>query len=234
MYLEEIRHLSNQRLSTECARQNARFMQEKSASDGRYCRELIRRVVFQIDDADRFFYEIYGPWLQRKIGALCRQTPEIVADLTQDALLRFFRYITPDTWTKFSNLAQLLAYLAKCGETSVLTYHRQASRQASLMLDLPAEVHIEETAVSTPRPIEQSVSQKNLRQQVWQCIKRNCKDSSDYLLAKQMWLYGMKPRELVKTFTDTFPKLTDIYKRKRNLIDRIKRDANCEALSALI
>jgi DNA-directed RNA polymerase specialized sigma24 family protein len=231
MQFDEIRRLNNKRLSQYCQEQNERYKAEDDISDDRYCYELIRRAIFRIDDADIYFFEIYRPWVSNKIAVRCQREPELVADLTQEALLRFFKYVTPDTWNRFTGLPQLLAYLGKCGETSLLNHWRKVANRQKVedafteTEQLPASAHSE-------RPTEGKVSEEHFTRLIWRCVQRNCKDLNDLFLAKQLWVYGMKPRELSRRHADRFPELTDIYKRKRNLLDRIKRDTDCEALAS--
>lgn len=225
--MDETRYLTNDRLADLCKQQNAVFKKDKAASDGRYCYELIRRAVFRIDDADKLFYEIYKPWLEKKIYFLCKEK-EIVADLAQESFLRFFRYVTTDTWLQFPSLPHLLGYLSKCSQASVLNYYRKTSKRQETEEPLNTEqLH---SITTTKRPIESSFDQQQLQQNIWDCVKRNCKDPEDHLLAEQLWLYGKKPDDLAHRFSEKFPHISDIYKRKRNLLDRIKRDTQCQNL----
>ena len=229
MYQTEIRNLTNEQLSTHCQEQSGLFRKGEKDNVSRYCLELIRRVVFGVAHADRYFYDVYQPWLQKKIGSIIQGNEDLIADMTQEALLRFFQYVTPQTWSKFEGLPQLLAYLSKCGETSVFTYWRQENKE-SLLDD---SVSIEEAAPTgdnTAHSIERTISRDTLENQLWLCVKRNCNDNIDYLLAQQLWLYGVKPRDLVKRHNNEFTSVTEVYKRKRNLIDRLKRDADCQSL----
>lgn len=234
MALLEDRHLTNERLADLCKEQNELFKEDRSASDSRYCYELLRRAVFRVDGADKLVYQIYYPSLERKIvAALPRPPAEVIEDLCQDTLLRFFRYVTLQTWSNFPTLAHLLAYMDKCCQTAIVNYQRKAVERQKFELAF-LELEDERTpsaSSSTRRPTEQRFSREQLKDQVWDCIKRNCNDADDYFLARQLWLYGLKPRELVQRFEDRFPEAVDVYKRKRNLIDRMRRDSQFRKLA---
>lgn len=233
MHFDEIRRLSNERLTQYCQEQNQRFKTASHNSDERYCFELIRRAVYRIEDADIYFFEVYRPWVSNKIAARCPGEPELVADLSQEALLRFFKYVTPETWNRFANLPPLLAYLGKCGETSLLNHWRNVTNRQKLE-DAFTETEDVSAPIPSERPTESKVTEEHFAQLLWRCVQRNCKDLNDLFLAKQLWLYGVKPQDLSKHYADRFPKLEEIYKRKRNLLDRIKRDSECEALSLFV
>lgn len=226
--MDETRYLTNERLADLCKQQNAVFKKDKVASDSRYCYELIRRAIFRIDDADKLFFEIYQPWLEKKIYLLCKGG-EMVADLTQESFLRFFKYVTPETWGRFPSLAHLLGYLSKCSEAAVLNYYRETARQQEVEDPFPDTEQLQGVS-GAKRPLENTFDQQQFQQHIWDCVKRNCKDAADYLLAEQLWMYGTKPDDLAHHFSEKFPHISDIYKRKRNLLDRIKRDSECQEL----
>jgi hypothetical protein len=223
MHQNEIRNLTNEKLSIHCREQSGLFRMGEQDNDSRFCLELIRRAVFRVAHADHYFYDVYQPWLQKKIGSMIQGNEDLIADMTQEALLRFFQYVTPQNWSGFEGLPQLLAYLNKCGETSVFAYWRLQNKE-TLLADFVS------VGDNTVRSIEGTISRDTLENQLWLCVKRNCNDNIDYLLAQQLWLYGVKPRELVKRHSDQFTSVTEVYKRKRNLIDRLKRDADCQSL----
>lgn len=228
MNLEHVHYLTSEKLANLCRENTDLYMRDQAASDSRYCYELIRRAIFRIENADKLFDEVYRPLLERKIYLLCKRQ-QLVADLTQEALMRFFRYITPETWQKFPTLGHVLSYLSKCGEAAVLNYYRKASPQKE-----DDEVVLEngywDGKMVSKRPIEHDFEQRQVHQRIWECVQRNCKDAEDHLLAEQLWLYEAKPQVIVERFADKFPHISDVYKRKRNLLDRIKRDRECQAL----
>jgi DNA-directed RNA polymerase specialized sigma24 family protein len=231
MYLDEIQRLTTERLACLCREQNKAFKEDRSNCDGRYCYELIRRAVFGIDEAGTMVYEIYRPWLQRKIATLGYRSQDELEDLCQEAFIRFFRYVTPETWSRFSDLAQLLSYMRKCCESSVVTHQRARSKQKKLECAFPeGNQLVGASSNNLERPAEQQAAQEELYQQLWDCVRRNCNDADDYFLALQLWAYDLEPREVARRFSDRFPTIVDVYKRKRNLIDRMKRDGQCEEL----
>ena len=227
----DLRIMTNQRLGALCNEQNDQFKQNCELNDGHVCFELIRRAVFRIDDAADVVFEIYYNWLQRKIIAMFQRNDDAVEDLTQDAMLRFFSYVTPNTWGKFKNLAHILAYMGKCGQSVVYNYWRQCQTVQKYTQTL--EEHHEESVSDTAeiRPIENNFEQNQATSQLWQCVKKNCRDALDLFLAQQLWQYGLQPKDVAKKYPNRFPKPVEVYKRKRNLIDRIKRDTTYRTLA---
>ncbi len=223
--VEDSQLLSNVRLAELCRRENELFKHEQ-VNDERFCLELIRRAVRRVEGADVLVYEIYHPWLERKIARRCpHEDPDTIHDLAQDALVRFFQYITAETLAHFDSLGQLLSYLIKCGETAIMVYYRRQERQRRIH-----HAFAEATAHHQPEQMEDRLAGHQLHQQLWECIRRNCGDEEDFLMAEQLWLFGQKPADIAHHFPQQFTQVADIYKRKRNLLDRIKRDAACRGL----
>lgn len=229
--MNESRLLSNTRLAELCQQQNELFRREQT-NDEQYCLELLRRAIFRLEGADLLVVAIYQPWLERKFAAWRPQLDAAtLSDLSQEALARFFEYVTPEVWNRFSGLSYVLAYLIKCGETALIAHQRREQRQARIQVAFAEELSQRQRVGQT---VEASIANAQVQQQTWECIRRNCNDPGDYLLAELLWLYGQKPRDIVKHYARYFPDITDVYKRKRNLLDRMKRDSYCRELFTLL
>ena len=227
----DLRMMTNLRLGALCNEQNELFKRNPKQSDQTVCFELMRRAIYRIEDAADVVYEIYFDWLKRKIVGMFQRQDDAVEDLAQDAMVRFFTYVTPKSWPKFQTLSHVLAYMGKCGQAVVYNYWRQ--RQTVEKHTQELEDHHEESVTDTEevRPIEDGYEQNQALAQLWQCVKKNCSDALDLFLAQQLWQYGMQPKEVAKKYPDRFPKPVEVYKRKRNLIDRIKRDTSYRSLA---
>ena len=229
----DLRMTSNQRLGELCQAQTALFKRNKQKSDDSFCFELLRRAIYRIHDAADVVFDIYYDWLRRKIVGMFQRQDDAVDDLAQDAMMRFFVYVTPKNWGKFQNLAHVLAYMGKCGQAVVYNYWKQ-SRTVHEHTQVLAEHHEETVGSSqgeTERPLETRFERTQELAQLWQCVKMNCLDTLDLFLAQQLWQYGLRPKEIATKYPDRFPKPVEVYKRKRNLVDRIKRDESYKLLT---
>jgi len=226
---QEVNLLTNTELGEFCAENNEAYKQNKELSDERFCLELLRRAVFKIDGAINVVFNIYRELLQQKIKAILHDD-DVVDDLVQETFIRFFTYVTPESWSKFKTLPHILAYMNRCSEAVTYNYLRENQTQERY-LRLFKEYEESLTKGRNRRVLERQYEYEQFHTLVWQCIKRNCLDSLDLFLAQQLWEYGLQPKEVVKRYSEKFPKPIDVYKRKRNLIDRIKRDNSFYTLS---
>lgn len=230
---DPVNQFSNHRLQQLCEENSEIYKKQKEASDDRFCYELIRRAVFNIEDASNRMYDIYYDWLLRKLKAISTQPTPDIEDVAQEAFVKFFTYVTPKTWSKFKSLAYVLAYLGQCGKSVLYTYWRKLAQQKKMLQAFPEDEDVV-NGEETDRPMEENIEQDQFRHQVWECVVQNCQDAKDRFLAQQLWQYGRKPKEVARHFPNMFPQPVEIYKRKRNLVDRIKNDARYSLLSAAI
>ncbi|MCL4265795.1 MAG: hypothetical protein KJ069_21455 [Anaerolineae bacterium] len=222
--------LTNHRLQQLCIQNSEIYKKQKEVSDDRFCFELIRRAVFNIEDASNLVYDIYHAWLLRKLIALNKQHTPDMDDLAQEAFVKFFTYVTPKSWSKFPSLSYVLAYLGKCSESVLFAYWRQMAQQKKVIEAFPDDDDLAGDNDQN-RPMEDSIAQNQLRYQLWECVVQNCHDAKDRFLAQQLWQYGRKPQEVADRFPNLFPQMVEIYKRKRNLVERMKNDSRYNLLN---
>ncbi len=225
MRQEEIQCLSNERLAELCAEQTLLF-EIKGKSDGRYCYELIRRAIFGIEGAWDAVDVQYRPWLRRKVARYYQGDLESAEDLVQVSLLAFHRNITPERWHKFPDLKHILQYLNVCVRSRVLNHIRSQTRHCAQQVEFSEYAKIQ-PSTNTP---ETKLIDDEWRRQIWDIVQRNCKYPNDRLLIDLLLVYRLKPQQIVERYPDQFPTPDVVYKQKRNLFDRIKRDPGLEGL----
>jgi len=224
MQLHEIRLLNNEKLTHLCGENNDRFRKNRKRSDGRYCYELIQRAIVGMDnDAWEYVYTLYYPRMIAKIrGKIGDETAVTADDLVQDAFIKFQRYVTPDKWAKFPNLATVLSYLDMCAQTTIIDYHRSRGSQKRLHDSI---ISAQSTAKTSHIQLE-----NRLAEHLWTLIYHQCKHPNDKLLAELSWAMGLPPRKIAKRFPDKFKNTKAVSDQKRILWQRLQRDSDIRAL----
>ncbi|MCP4538974.1 MAG: sigma-70 family RNA polymerase sigma factor [Chloroflexi bacterium] len=236
MRQDEICRLSIDQLAKLCAEQT-RLFETGRTSDGRYCYELIRRAVLGISGAWEAMDAQYRPWLCRKIANRYQDAPDDIKDLVQESLIRFHRYVTPDRWEKFPDLAHLLAYLGKCARSQILNHHRNITQQHKREQAFSEGERLPRSCITMAGNPEHRVVTRESeceyyqwQERVRECVSRKCRNPHDWRLIELRWVYDLPPREIHARYPDEFPSLPELYKLIRNLKDRISRDSECAAL----
>ncbi len=224
MQLHEIRLLNNEKLTHLCSENNDHFQKNRKRSDGRYCYELIQRAIVGMDDdAWEHLYTLYYPRMTAKIrGKIGEETAVTADDLAQDAFIKFQRYVTPDKWAKFPNLATVLSYMDMCAQTTIIDYYRSRERQKRLHDSI---VSAQSTAQTSHIQLDNDIEKR-----LWVLINHQCKHPEDKLLAELSWVMGLPPRKIAKRFPDKFKNTKAVSEQKRNLWQRLQRNSDIRAL----
>lgn len=206
------------KLRESCYQNSQIYKQNPEQSDGSYCYELFRRAVHGNEEAWQILFEEYSPTIRRSIASFAKDEAEF-EELVQVTWIRVARYVTAETWSQFPNLAHILSYIAKCAKSSGNDLARRRHRYEGQIVESPVE------SVDSSHPgSEAVVLAKEESEQLWQKVLAHCKDQEDILLAEASWMHGLSPREIFALYPQRFPGLRDVYKRKRNLLDRLRRD----------
>ncbi|MCP4537505.1 MAG: RNA polymerase sigma factor [Chloroflexi bacterium] len=226
MRQEEIQRLSNERLAELCAEQTLLFEKE-GASDSRYCYELIRRAVFGIEGAWEAIDAQYRPWVHRKVARYCQGSPDDIEELVQETLIRFLSTVTSDRWKKFPNLPRLLGFLGTCARNLALNHRRDEAQRRKRERAFPEDEWSSLPQAENPR---HRLEYHQWQEQVRRCVSQKFPTPRDRRLVVLCWGYDLRPREIHAQYADEFPSMPELYKRIRNLKDRIRRDPDCAAL----
>ena len=60
--------------------------------------------------------------------------------------------------------------------------------------------------------------------ELWTAVEACCTDDRDRLIARLVLQAGLKPRHIAEQFPHRFSDVSEVYRIKRNLIDRLRRD----------
>jgi RNA polymerase sigma factor (sigma-70 family) len=212
---DSLRDCSPSQLAARC---------EKTQSDGShepFCFELFRRAIVE-DCAISWhylhtqYYPLVRYWVSKGLSA----TVYTLDDLTQDTFTAFWRFYTPDNLAQADGLGDVLAYLKSCAASTVAQAHRGAERRPS---QTDYDQDILDAQVTNPST-ETSALRRVNAQRLWALVEARCKNEKEHLVARLTFLAGLKPRHIAEQFPETFPDVNDVYRVKRNLTVRLRRD----------
>jgi len=221
-------------LQRRCARQSARFFQQKP-HDPRYCLEIFRRAIEMADaDAWAAIYCQYRPlldsWFRRHplASALAEAHEQIIAH----AFERFWQALTPQKFAAFSGLAAILRYLQLCVHAALTDCMRQ--RQRSVLLVEDGEALLED--LCRPEKIYNPEAQALRREgaaRLWAWVEAHCRDARERLLMHESLVLGMRPMEICTRHPDLFPDVRIAYRIKENLLARLRRSPQAQEMLEL-
>jgi RNA polymerase sigma factor (sigma-70 family) len=220
MSTHSIRHLKTVAIAERCAEETARFYQRKSSSD-LFCYELFRRAILKRESAAwEALVKQYRPQIRRWIRRAGSPDEDSLEDLTQDAILRFWRAYNSDQFAQAGSLSEILRYWQDCARSALLDWSRR-ERHKVLLFD--SHENLPHFLSAGDRP-EVHMALREARLKLWELVRHHCKDEVDMLLAQRVFVEGCKPRQVHSECPQWFVRRTDLYQRLRNLKDRLRRD----------
>lgn len=193
---------------------------QPDASHEAFCFELFRRAL--IEDSSlcwHYLHNQYYPLVRFWINRFTPADQATVDDLVQETFTTFLRAYTADKIVKANGLGSVLAYLKSCAVSCVLQARRTEQRSA---LESDWDEESIEAQTSTPS-LESTLSAKFNRQAIWAAVTDCCSDERDRLLARLVLVADLKPREITRQYPQHFATVDEVYRVKRNLLDRLQR-----------
>lgn len=215
-------------LRSDCAAQMARFRQEH-ANDPTPCLVLFRRAILHRDPAAwEALLSVYRPYIQqwvRRRGIIA--DVNLVDELVQEATVRFWRAYTPEQLARARSLADILRYWQDCATCAYLDWLRRDRNAPDALEDtdggpLPSKV--------APDALPEALVRTEARDRLWQLVAGQCQDEADRIVAHCIFAEGQKPRVVLREHPHHFTSIDQVYKRLRNLKDRLRRDPEVLAL----
>lgn len=225
--LKTIATMDNAELASACSEQTRRFLSDQS-SDQRYGMELWRRAI---EEHDQLAWEAVVAQYRGLVIASIRRHPlgRIVGDDDDDWVCRvferFWRAIDARRLMSFADIAAVMGYLKLCVH-SVLTDHirsRHPERVAPLS-DASAAPAPADGADATEHVIGELVGE-----QLWRVIQRELQDDAEECLAYLSLVRDLRPAEIQARRPDLFPTTADVYRLKRNVIERLRRSTRIQS-----
>jgi DNA-directed RNA polymerase specialized sigma24 family protein len=187
-----------------------------------FCFELFRRAIAEGSSLcwrylHNQYYSLARYWVSRRAPP----DPDTIDDLTQDALGAFWRSYTPDKLARARGLGDVLAYLKSCAASAVAQARRKAKRN---VVEAEWDERVVESCVST-RSAEALALRQMTSQHLWAIVEARCNDERERIVACLAFQFDLKPGDIVERLPDLFPNVSVVYRVKRNLLARLRRDA---------
>lgn len=186
--------------------------------------ELFRRAIVERDeDAWTAIYVRYRTlmlsWSHRCGAALL--IGEHYDDIADQAFTRAWMALSPRRFSRFSNLAKLLAYLRTCVVAVVIDYSRAQQARERALLKLEART------LATP---EQIVLEGIERSALWQLISEMAETMQERTVMFESFVLELPPRVILARHPDLFTEVSNIYFAKRNLLARLQRNPDLQQM----
>jgi hypothetical protein len=220
-----VRELSLEELSSRCREETQRFLRGEPREDA-FCFEIFERAVaFRDDDAWAAIMTQYRGIVLAYIGqhtapAVLRESDDYWVNR---AFQRFWTAVGPERFGQFPDLAALLKYLKLCVHSEVMDEVRARKAASVTSLD-----ELGDTAAA-PNNAERTALGKLAGEQLWQTILRELQDEAEQVVAFQSFARDLKPAEIFERHPRLYESVADVYRIKRNIIERLRRSIEVRA-----
>jgi DNA-directed RNA polymerase specialized sigma24 family protein len=190
----------------------------KEPNDDRYCLELFRRALVEQDEAA--WNTVYSQW-QESVRHWFRSNVNCVAALRYDEEQTYI----DDTFKRFwqsasaqrldlTSLGRVLQYLHLCLNSVLIDALRGYARKHMQSLPEPDS------------PNELLVEESYHENEWWVVIESMLKDERERRAIYLLYHCGLKPKEIMLHCPGEFTNEQEIYRLRRNGLDRLKRHSD--------
>ena len=205
-------------LAAQCMRELGNYRRGKTCTDI-YGLELLRRAIVQSDqEAWAWVQYCFGGmvrgWLrrhpQREVACRLESDENYVAQTFE----RFWQATTLHQQVEFSTLAAALQYLRASLNGVILDELRVYTRPREVLLPEPGE------------PGEPLVEDDTENSEVWESLHMLLTNPREQRVAYFLFHCGLKPREIIRFCPQDFSDIQEIYRLRRNIMERLLRNAD--------
>jgi hypothetical protein len=187
-------------------------------SDDCYCLEILRRAaVLRSNEAWTVLLQLFSEnvrlWLARHSHREAALRHEIEQNYIDDAFRRFWQAVT-DQKLSFNSLGGALCYLRLCLHCAVMDTLRTYVRPN--VESIPDHGHSDEL----------QVEDRYHENELWEAISNMLPSERERRVAYLHFHCNLKPREIVRYCPGEFRSEEEIYRLKRNIMERIMRNVD--------
>ena len=213
-------------LARRCREETLRFLRAEPRDDA-YCFELFELAVARRNpDAWEAIMIQYRGIVLAYVAqhAVARSLRESDDYWLNRAFQRFWLAVGPERFGQFHDLPALLKYLKLCVHSVLLDEVRTRRAGTTTSLD--------ELPETTPAPhdAEQGAISSLAGQRLWELIMAEVRDEAERKVAFLSFARDLKPAEIFSRHPDLYEGVADVYRIKRNLIERLRRNPEIRAL----
>ncbi len=205
-------------LAEQCKREiNSYLLGE--ASDERYCLELLRRATVQGDQLaweclQELFSNLVRSWLRRHPNREAAYRLDSEENYIAQAFERFWQATSQNQQLEFRTTAAALQYLRVSLHGTLVDTLRTYSRRREVALPEPG---------TYAEPLMEDDTDGG---DVWEMLEQMLHDVRERRLAYLLFHCGLKPREIVRLCPQEFSEVNEIYRLRRNIFERLRRNAD--------
>jgi hypothetical protein len=212
-----LKEMSLNTLTEYCAREMVKYRHKEECDDS-YSLEIFRRAVMLCDNdawiaLQRQFNDNVRGWLgihSHRALALRYEREQTYID---DTFRRFWQAVR-DQSLAFTTIGAVLSYLRLCLHCAIMDTLRSFAR--ANIESIPAYGH----------PDEPQVEDHYHEDELWETIKSILPSEREQRVAYLHFHCNLKPREIVRYCPGEFQGEEEVYRLKRNVMDRILRNAD--------
>jgi len=224
----DVRRIPLAELGAACREETERFLRHEPSRDA-FCLEIFRRAVCDRDQQAwvAVFAQYRGmvlAWVRRHpISGSTREGDDYWVNRTFD---RFWTAVGPERFGDFPTMAALLRYLKLCAHSVLLDEMRARGAARSEELDDRVTESVE-----TPDVADVAIGQL-AADDLWAVIVAELQDEGEREVAYCCFVLDLKPREVRERHPQLYATMDDVYRIKRNVLDRLRRNARIRAFLA--
>lgn len=205
-------------LARLCREETAKYLRREPSRD-EFCLELLRRAIVGGDqDAWAAIVAQYRgvvlSWLRKGYGSAMQAEDD--DHWVNRTFERFWQAVGADRFGSFPALANLLQYLKQCAITALLDDARQAARHR---IDEREAERV--AAIVDPEPLALGAL---AHRDLWSLVVAEAQDEAERLVAHDSFVLDLKPGEIHERHPRHFASAAEVYRVKRNLLDRLRRN----------
>jgi hypothetical protein len=210
--------LSAQLLAAHCLRELNNYHRGEPSTD-MYGLELLHRATILGDQEawtwlQHCFSGVVRGWLHHHPSREAASRLESEENYVAQAFERFWQATALTQHVEFRTLAAALQYLRASLNGAILDTLRAYSRPREVTLPGPGE------------PGEPEVEDKTDDSEVWEILKALLPDGHEQRVAYLLFHCGLKPREIVRFCPQEFRDIREIYRTRRNIMERLLRQTD--------
>jgi len=214
----DVRLVAVPELARLCHDETTKYLRREPSRDD-FCLELLRRAIVDGDQTawGAVLAQYRGmilSWLRKGYGTAMRDEDD--DHWVNRTFERFWQAVGPQRFADFPSLATLLQYLKQCAITALLDDARQRTRER-----LDERSSAAPLLATDPEPAAISTL---AQQDLWALIIAETQDEAERLVAHESFTLNLKPGEIHERHPAQFASTADVYRVKRNLLDRLRRN----------
>jgi hypothetical protein len=198
-------------LASRCREETLRFLRGEPRDDT-YCFEVFQRAVVERDN--QAWEALVGQY--RGIVLAAAMIGESDDYWVNRAFQRFWTAVGADRFAQFPDLPALLRYLKLCVHSVLMDEVRSRRARTCASLDDVSD------SLPSVASAERNVLGDLGGEQRWQANVGLLRDEREKQVAYLSFTRDLKPAEIFDRSPELFPSVADVYRVKRNLLERLR------------